>query len=151
MTLLNVSFGVYAFLPHGWIFMLFVICIECLLLSKFLNGKWTNKRIYATVILSNIISGIIGMAISLMLNGGWWLIVWFPWVSSYEVAGTEAFLALLVYYLCAYVITILLETLFNWLLLRKEYPSKKIFTSTLSVNTISYIIGSIVLYSYSFS
>lgn len=151
MALLNVSFGIYAFLPQGWLFMLFVISIECLFLSKLLNNKWTNRQIYATVIISNVVSGIIGITISLLLNGGWWLIVWFPWVGDYEVRGENALLALSLYYLCAYLATIILEALINWVCLRKQYPAKKILVNTLLVNTISYIVGSIILYSYSFS
>ena len=30
MTILNVSFGIYAFLPEGWIFMIAIIIIKCL-------------------------------------------------------------------------------------------------------------------------
>lgn len=155
MTLLNVSFGIFAFLPQGWLFMAFVILIECLLLSKFLNHKWFNKRIYSIVLFSNVISGVIGIIISMILNGGWWLVVWFPWVSNKEVFDfgndpSEAIKWLIIYYLCAFILTIVLETITNWLFLRKQYKTRKLIKTTLLVNIISYAVGSIVLYSYSF-
>lgn len=156
MTLLNVSFGIFAFLPQGWLFMAFVILIECLFLSKFLNHKWLDKRIYCVIAASNVISGLVGIVVSMILNGGWWLVIWFPWVSNKEVFdfsdnSTEVLRWLTIYYLCAFILTILLETITNWLFLKKQYETKKIIKTTLLVNIISYIIGSIVLYSYSFS
>lgn len=152
MTLLNVSFGIFAFLPQGWLFMAFVILIECLLLSKFLNQKWFDKRIYGTIVVSNVISGIVGIAISMILNGGWWLVVWFPWVSNNEVGNScEALKWLAIYYLCAFVLTVVLETITNWSLLRKQYKTGKLLKTTLLVNVISYAVGSIILYLYSFS
>jgi hypothetical protein len=153
MTLLNVSFGIYAFLPLGWIFMAVIIYIECLSGSKFLTQKWKNFNIYKSIITSNFISGIIGIIASLQLNGGWWLTVWFPWVSNHEInlSNKRELSFLVIYYLCAFLITLIIEFLVNYFFLRKEYKISKIVFLTLIVNAISYIFGSIVLYSYSFS
>jgi len=135
--------------------MAFVILMECLLLSRFLARKWFNKRIYATALLTNAVSGIVGFTISMLMNGGWWLVVWFPWVSSNEVhlsgSSPQYILELCIYYLCAFILTLIIETIINWLLLRKKYPAKNIIKYTFVVNLISYLIGSAVLYSYSFS
>lgn len=51
MTLLNVSFGIYAFLPQGWLFMVFVIILECLIITELLLSKRFNKRVYAMITL----------------------------------------------------------------------------------------------------
>lgn len=152
MILLNVSFGIFAFLPQGWIFMAFVILIECLILTKVFNQTWFNKKIYGVTALTNVISGIVGIVISMILNGGWYLVVWFPWVSSNEItlSNKESLNGLIIFYLCAFVFTIILETLTNWLFLRKNYKTKQILITTLIANVISYAIGTIVLYSYSF-
>lgn len=150
MDILNVSFGIFAFLPQGWLFMIFVILFECILLSRFLESKWYDKAVYWTVIFSNIISGIAGILISLELNGGWWLVVWFPWVSRYEV-GSDAILGLCIYYLCAFVVTLLIEAAFNYLTLKKYYKGSAIVKNTFRVNACSYAVGSLVLYLYSFS
>ena len=133
--------------------MFFVILIECISLSKFLEKKWKDTKIYKVATLSNLISGIIGIVISMMLNGGWWLVVWFPWVGDGEVdiRNRESLEWIIIFYVCAFVLSIIIETLINWLLLRKKYSTKKIFVSTFWVNVISYLIGSVVLYSYSFN
>ena len=154
MTLLNVSFGIFAFMPLGWLFMAFVIIIECLTLTRFLNNKWYDKIIYRTATITNIISGIIGIIISMVLNGGWWLVVWFPWVSAHDVytpGETPDLTSLYIYYAGAFVLTLIIETTVNILFLRKHYPTKKILLATLLTNIISYAVGTIVLYSYSFN
>ena len=81
MLPLNVSFGIYAFLPMGWLFMAFVILGEGFLMSWYLIRKKFDKKIYLTETVSNIVSGAVGIITTLALNGGWWLVVWFPWVS----------------------------------------------------------------------
>ena len=150
MILLNVSFGIYAFLPQGWIFMFLIILIECLGLSYSLTKKWKNKKIYKTVIISNLVSGIIGIIISIILNGGWWLIVWFPWVSDHEVSGTEGFKWLAIVYLIAFILTIFIEGFINDLMLNKIYSKSKILKMTIIINLISYCLGSVAMYTYSF-
>jgi hypothetical protein len=150
--LLNVSFGIFAFMPQGWLFMCFVILLECVVLSGILTKSWYVGRIYSTAVITNIVSGIIGIILSMWLNGGWWLVVWFPWVSSYEVNVDNdqqlTWLGLL--YAGAFVLTIITECLINIRRLKDSFPTKKIFTATLICNIISYAIGSLVLYAYSF-
>lgn len=62
MLSLNVSLGIYAFLPMGWLFMAFVILGEAFLMSWYLTGKKIDKRIYLSAALSNIASGAVGIA-----------------------------------------------------------------------------------------
>jgi hypothetical protein len=150
MTLLNVSFGIFAFMPQGWIFMVLVILIECIGLSYLLTKQWKNKRISITVTVSNIISGFIGGLISMLLNGGWWLVIWLPWVSDNEVNIDTGLNGLIIYYILAFLLTIIIETVYNVLLLKREYKTMKIVKSTLLINILTYLIGSIVMYSYSF-
>ena len=150
MITLNVSFGIYAFLPQGWMFMIAIILIECLGLSKLLTNKWKDTKIYTTIVFSNFVSGLIGIIGSMILNGGWWLIVWFPWVSDNEVKGNEGFKWLAILYLIAFVLTIIIEGIINTLMLKKDYSRKEIIGKTVLINLISYAIGSIAMYSYSF-
>jgi sterol desaturase/sphingolipid hydroxylase (fatty acid hydroxylase superfamily) len=150
MIVLNVSFGIYAFLPQGWIFMIAIILIECLGLSYFLTKKIKNKKTYNTVIISNIISGIVGIIGSMILNGGWWLVVWLPWVSSNEVSGKNGFKTFIIFYLIAFLLTIIIEGIVNYLMLKKEYPSLQLLKMNLLVNSISYLLGSLAMYTYSF-
>jgi hypothetical protein len=152
MILLDVSFGIFAFLPQGWLFMAFVILIECVIMTKVLNQNWFEKKIYGITALTNVISGITGIIISMILNGGWYLVVWFPWVSSNEInpSKSESLRALIIFYICAFILTIIIETIINWLFLRKRFETKRILIATLIANIASYAIGTIVLYSYSF-
>ena len=83
--LINVSFGIFAFLPEGWLFMILIMLLESFILSKLLCHKKIDKQIYISIFGSNIISGAVGIITTLALNGGWILVVWFPWVSSHEI------------------------------------------------------------------
>lgn len=152
MTILDVSFGIFAFLPQGWIFMVFVIFCECYLVSKLLTTKWINKSIYWVVAGSNITSGLIGIITTMILNGGWYLVVWFPWVSSNEINihSKESLRALIIFYLVAFIVSIIIETIINLFFLKKNYLIKKIIWTTVIANIVTYLVGTIILYSYSF-
>lgn len=151
MLQLNVSFGIYAILPQGWLFMFVIILIECLGLSYFFSKKWKDKRLYRTAIISNIVSGIIGFIGSIALNGGWWLVIWFPWVSNHEVGPIKSNKQFLIYYLIAFVLTLIIEGIVNFLMLKNQYSKSKIIKATIIINFMSYLIGSLAMYTYSFS
>lgn len=147
MMPLDVSFGIYAFLPMGWLFMAFIILGEAFLMSRHLVGKGFDKRIYLSATVANVISGAVGIAASMALNGGWWLVVWFPWVSSHEVNiyYPQAALALVVYYVVALILSVLIELLVNHLMLRKRYPFRKTMRATLVANAASYALGAVLI------
>lgn len=88
----------------------------------------------------------------MILNGGWYLVVWFPWVSSNEfnLSKKGALEVFIFYYSAAFILTLIMETITNILLLRNRHSIKKIIVATIIANVISYSIGTIVLYSYSF-
>ena len=147
MLPLNVSFGIYAFLPMGWLFMAFVMLGEGFLMSWRLIRKKFNKRIYLTAALSNIISGAVGIITTLELNGGWWLVVRFPWVSKHEVDihDPQSLRTLVLFYAAALILSVLIELLVNHLMLRKRYPFKKTLHATLIANAFSYILGAVLI------
>ena len=144
---LNVSFGIYAFLPMGWLFMAFVMLGEGFLMSWHLIRKKFNKKIYLTAALSNIVSGAVGIITSLALNGGWWLVVWFPWVSKHEVdiRDPQSLLVLVLFYIVALILSVLIELLVNHLMLQKRFPFKKTLHATLIANAFSYILGAALI------
>ena len=150
MIVLDVSFGIFALMPLGWLFMVFVILMECIILTKYLRNQWFNKRIYGVGTLTNLISGIIGIAASIKINRGWWLVVWFPWVGKYDIAP-KSMKELIIFYVYAFIWTIIIELLTNWLFLRKYYKNKQILLATIIANIASYAVGTLVLYSFSFS
>ena len=147
MKLLNVSFGLYAFLPPGWLFMAFVILAEAILMSLYLTRKIFNGLVYTSAVVSNVVSGLFGIIVSMALNGGWWLVVWFPWVSSHEVniQNSNQLLFLIVYYFAAMILSVLIELLVNHLILRKKYPFNKTLNATLIANAFSYFVGALLI------
>ena len=147
MTLLNVSFGIFAFMPPGWLFMALVILGEAFLMSMYLTRKKSNKRIYSSAVVSNIVSGVVGIIISMALNGGWWLVVWFPWVTNHEVNvhKSRALLGLAIYYIVAMVLSVLIELLINHAILKKKYSFRQTLNATLIANACSYALGAVLL------
>ena len=147
----NVSFGIFAFMPQGWIFMVFIILIESVIISRQLTKNWGDLAIYGRVTISNVVSGVVGILASLKLNGGWWLVVWFPWVSDNEVRldNKNDIYGLLILYGLAFLLTLLIELPLNRFLFKK-YPTRLTIKSSLIANLVSYAIGTVVLYSYSF-
>ena len=152
MTLLDVSFGIFAFMPLGWLFMAFVIILECIVMTRLLIPKWFNARIYRVTTWTNMISGTLGFITTLILNGGWFSVIWFPWVSNNEINLTKhgALQFLIIFYAIAFLLTLIIETFTNILFLCKQYPRQKIIRATIIANILSYAAGTIVLYSYSF-
>jgi hypothetical protein len=151
--LLDVSFGIFAFMPQGWLFMAFVILIECLTMTRVLLPRSFDKKIFVVTTLANVISGVVGIAISIALNGGWWLVVWLPWVSKHEVdlSSRPEWHALIIYYVIAFLLTLIIEMGINVPLLRRGYAIRKIVEATILANILSYLAGSVILYSMSFS
>ena len=151
--MLNVSFGIFAFMPQGWVLMILILLLESFIMSELLCKRKFTRRITASVFCSNFISGLFGFIITLIINGGWMLVVWFPWVSSHEIdlSAPNALVGFIVFYLVAFVLSVLIEILINYIILGRIYPFGKILKATLLANIASYLLGSIVLYSYSFS
>ena len=150
--LLNVSFGILILMPQGWMIMILIMMQESIITSELLCKRILEGRITATVVLANIISGLFGIIITLILNGGWWLVVWFPWVSSHEIDFSlpNALTGFIIYYIVAFVLSVFIELLINYSMLGKIYPAKKIFRTTLLANLASYLFGSIIIYSLGF-
>lgn len=147
MCLLDVSFGIFVFHPIGWIFMIFIIFCEAIILSRYLTNHKFNKRIYLTELLSNMTSGIIGIIATLKINGGWWLVMWYPWVSSHEVniQNRSQLIGLIIYYFVAFILSVLIELIINYFCLRKNFSAKKIYKGTMRANLATYAIGAILL------
>ena len=150
--LLNVSFGILIFMPQGWLFMILIMLLESFISSELLCKRKFDGRITATVFFANFVSGLFGIIITLILKGGWWLVVWFPWVSSHEVDFSipNVLTSFIIYYIVAFVLSVVIELLINYSMLGKIYPAKKIFRTTLLVNLASYFLGSIIIYSLGF-
>ena len=147
--LYNVSFGILLLLPPGWIIILLTLLIESLIISKILNKRYYNKRIYIVIIVSNLISGAIGFVGSLLLNGGWWLVTWFPWVSNNEVRSSQL-LEFVIYFAIVISLTFIIEILVNILCLKKYYGIKAITKASIIANMVTNFTIIVLMYTYSF-
>lgn len=127
--------------------MILIILLEACIMSRVLEKKWLKARVFVSALVANGVSGILGIVISMMLNGGWWLVVWFPWVSSHEVDvyKPKALFGLIVYYVAAMVLSVLIEWALNHIILRKNYPAREILKSTLCANAASYALGAVII------
>ena len=74
-----------------------------------------------------------------------------PWVSSHEVnlSNPANVWGFVLYYLVALLLSILIEGVVNYFMLRKRHQPKRIISATILVNLASYLLGSIVLYAFS--
>ncbi len=151
MPLLTTSFGKYASLPMGWILMVLVVVAEVIIISEILSRRTFNPRILLPVSVSNIASGLAGAFVSKTLNEGWMLVVWFPWVSSVEVNpdSTESLAQFVVYFVAAFIGTLIIEVLINGLLM-KSRGFKNVMRATIIANVITYLVACFILYTYSF-
>jgi len=152
MPFLNTFFGKYATLPMGWFFMVILVAIEIVVMSQALKRTYFNGRVAGTALLSNTISGLAGAFASKAINGGLILVVWLPWVSSYEVdiSGDDGLIILILYYAVAFVATVLIELLVNSIVLKKRHGFGEVLRATVIANVVSYLLGTFVLYTYSF-
>jgi len=146
----NVSFGIYALMPLGWVFMCAVILLEIVIMSRLLRREWWSRAVVLPTVTANLLSGCAGFFVSDLIDGGWWSVVWMPWVSSNEVDLKHQFLALTAYYVCAFAGSIAIEGCAEWLMLRRRFPSGQIWKACIGSNAVSYLSGSIVMYSWSF-
>jgi len=148
MTPLNVSFGILALLPAGWLFMALIILIEAFLMSNYLSHKKFSKTVYLSALVANVVSGAVGIITTYIINGGWWLVVWFPWVSSNEVnvSRPRQVILLIVYYVVALVLSVLIELMIHKRMLRRRHRSKSILNATLRANAFTYTLGALLIF-----
>jgi hypothetical protein len=109
LMLANVSFGILAFHPIGWSLMLAVIAVEAVMLRRFSGADAATSRMFLVSAVANGVSGAVGLAVSLWLNGGWWLVVWVPWVTANEVVRSQ-WPELAVYMAIAFALSVAIET-----------------------------------------
>ncbi|HLP00825.1 MAG TPA: hypothetical protein VK163_02280 [Opitutaceae bacterium] len=150
--LANVSFGILAFTPYGWAFMTAIILIEWLVLSRVTARRWWSRGAGWAAFLANAISGLLGFGISLWLNGGWWLVVWMPWVSRNEVdwANPTTRQLLVLYSAVAFVLSVVIEVAVERFILGEQASRCRVWGGCLLGNVLSYLLGGLALYSVGF-
>ena len=152
MLLFTASFGKYASQPLGWIVIGLVIIAEAIIMSQFLTHKKTNERVILPTCISNIVSGVATAFLSKVVNNGWMLVIWFPWVSSADIDlnNSQSFLTFTTTLVGAFLVTVAIEVLINWRLM-KHRGFKPVMSATIFTNVVTYIVACFFLYAYSFN
>ncbi len=145
MILLDVIVGYY--MPHlyGWIFLMIVLLIESIILSKFLAGNWYNKSIAISVIISNIITTIIGYVIFDRDHTGGYLLNWVP---IYDDHGSIIFYTASAIFITSFIVSAIVETSYNLFALRKRYLKTQLIGGTILVNFTTYALAGLIFWLY---
>ena len=143
MNLLDVVVG--HFLPSliGWAFLFFVLAAESLLLSKYLAKKWIDKRIFLIVIISNIITTIIGYIIFGQQGTSTHLLSWIP---TEYYGGHLLIKGMVSMFIFSFILSVIIEAIFNLLMLKKNYAKKKILLGTTWINLFTYAVGGLIIF-----
>lgn len=155
MIILDVIAGIY--LPNfwAWIFLLFVFVTETLILSFYLRKVIFDKRIFSSIILSNSITTLIGYIFLDENHYGGHLLNWVPiyrhgWAletgSGEEILWEQSALFLF----ACFIVTTIIESILNYISLRKVYKTKAICKGTLMINAITYMVGAIIILIYGY-
>ena len=138
----RIDFVNYYWTPYPFIILFIIGLIEGIIASKLLSGKSFNRRILLTILLANVIGYFGESGLSIILNGGYRMFVWIPWV---KLLNNKDLLNYLLSFPIIFTFTILFEFPISWIFLRKEYHWKKILLSIVRINIISWIIIIIVV------
>ena len=144
MKLLDVVIGNYLPSLFGWLFLVFVLAAESLLLSKYLAKTWVNKRIFLTVIISNIITTIIGFF--MFDQEGGTSVHLLSWIPTEYYGGHLLIKSMISMFIFSFILSVIIEAIFNLLMLKKDYRKKKIMLGTTWVNLFTYAVGGLIIF-----
>lgn len=139
-TFIDVIVGNYIPSKFGWIFLIVVVLIESILLSIILNKTLFNKKTTAIVTCSNLATTLIGFFIFNSEHNGGYLLSWIP-VNKYhgELRPKETVELLLF----SFALTIVMELIMNYFLLKKKHSPLRIIIGTIIINVATYSIAAI--------
>lgn len=137
----RITFREYFWTPLPFLFLLIVALIEGCIASKFLKKGAFIRRVIIAVFISNITGYFLEYFLSVILNAGHIMLVWIPWV---KIIGTKDLLNYMLSFPLIFIVTLLVESSINWLLLKRYFASSKILKTTLWTNLISLLILIIV-------
>jgi hypothetical protein len=146
MVLLDMIAARYLPSLLGWIFLLFVLVSESLIMSKFLKKGWFHKEIYITVILSNVVTTILGCFLINEVPKAGHLLSWIPFF-YYNGLPTHLDDTIRVIVIC-FVITLLIEMVINILLLRKLKMADKLVYGSIICNVFTYVVAAVILLTF---
>ena len=146
MISLDIIAGIY--LPNlwAWIFLIFVLIAEALILTLYLRREIFDKRIYYSILISNTTTTIIGYIFFDVNENGGHLFNWIPIYTYHRVLWEQTLLVIVV----SFIATTILEATLNLIILMKKHKKSDILKGTIWVNLVTYIIGAIIILGYAF-
>ena len=148
-TLFNVSMAIILFMPIGWAIIISILLLETILFYLILKRQVKFSTLFKYLTISNIVSGIIGFILSMIHNGGWYGVFWFPWVGSHETELLSKFFIL--YFIIIFVITLIIEVPINiFLFKRQNIEVKNTISISIIVNIITNVCCAFIIYLFSF-
>jgi hypothetical protein len=129
----------------GFLILLVVIFIETIYLSRSLSNKWVKPRIFYTVLLSNLLSTVLGL---LGLVSWLWdhIVDQVKNIFGYPGDFTSNYF-LIGFILFAFIMTLLCEIPFNLLLLGRAYAKRNVIIYSMNANLLTYLLLGILVFS----
>ena len=150
---LNVSMIILILMPLGWGIIGTILVLEALLFYLLLNKKVAFLSTLGYLSISNLLSGLAGFGLSLLHNGGWYGVFWFPWISSHELSlkDPHSLRFFIIYFLIIFIITMIIEIPINILLFKKKnIGTKSIIRVSLLSNLVTNVGCASIIYLWSF-
>lgn len=122
------------FLPYpiGFAFLFFVLIAESALIGRLLSKTIYDKKIWTTIIISNLLTTLLGLVVYKQPAG----LLSYASVDSY--AGELLFNYAVRTFITSFLLTLVVELPFNAWRLHKLYPLKEILSSSLLANLLTY-------------
>jgi hypothetical protein len=139
---LDVIVGYYLPSFFGWIFLVFVILLEGMILSKRLFAQALEKRCLAAALVSNLVTTVAGYLVFDEEKRGGHV---FSWIPVDEYRGSILIFQTLFLFLACFLMSVLLEAVVNSLLLKEHKPWRQVARATLRANIITYVAAALVL------
>lgn len=132
------------FLPSifGWIFLIVVMGVESLLLSHYLSKNFIVKKIHTAILVSNLITAVIGSILLDPKNIGGQLLNWIP-IDQYH--GNIRLDRTYLCFISSYLGSAVVESIVHILILKNSFPIKRIILGTVYVNSLTYILAAIAM------
>ncbi|MBS1638163.1 MAG: hypothetical protein JST26_19780 [Bacteroidetes bacterium] len=142
MISLDVIVGFYMPQAAGWLFLVFVLLVESLCLSRWLSKSWFNTRIWLAVLAANAVTTLLGFVALDEQHHGGHLLNWVPIDEHYSrVIIGRTILIFTTSFLCS----VLIETILLYLLLKNHFIRLRIISGAILINVITYLIAGIIL------
>jgi len=132
-----INFNQYFWTPYPFIILSLIVLIKGFVASRIIQKSIFVKQIVLTILISSVTSYVLEYLFSLVLNDGFNLLVWIPWV---KVIERIVFFDYLISFPLIFIGTFLIESLVNWILLRKKYNWKVIIKTTFLLDMITIIL-----------